>query len=55
MVVTNQIAGYLYHPDTQWLKTEEVRFKTDGLVLAKRIPNLSEREDCLFHLGNFDP
>ena len=54
MVVTNQIAGYLHHPDTPWLKPEEIRFKTDGLVLAKRIPSLSERGDCLFHLGNSD-
>ena len=55
IVVTNQIAGYLHHPDTPWLKPEKIRFKTDGLVLAKRIPGLSERGDCLFHLGNAAP
>jgi predicted deacylase len=50
-VTTGQTAGFLHHPDTPWRVADEIKFEAAGLILAKRIPGLAERGDCLFHLG----
>jgi predicted deacylase len=50
-VEAEQIAGVIHTPETPWKSSTEVRFKTSGLVICKRVPARVERGDCLFHLG----
>jgi hypothetical protein len=42
----------LVHPfETPWRQPEEIRFAVGGIVVAKRMPCLTERGDCLFQLA----
>lgn len=50
-VVAGQKAGAIHFPDTPWRKPAIARFARAGTVICKRHPALSERGDCLFHLG----
>lgn len=50
-VKKGQMAGLIHFPDTPWRAPSEARFLRDGTVICKRVPCLSQRGDCLFHLG----
>ena len=50
-VQAEQLAGMIHTPEMPWKPSIEVRFKTSGLVVCKRVPARVERGDCLFHLG----
>jgi predicted deacylase len=46
-----QPAGAIHFPDTPWRKPTIARFEHHGLVICMRVPGLTMRGDCLFHLG----
>ncbi|MBT3925933.1 MAG: deacylase, partial [Rhodospirillaceae bacterium] len=50
-VEKGQLAARLHSPATPWREPAEVRFDASGLVVCKRVPGMTERGDCLFHLG----
>lgn len=50
-VKKNQLAGLIHTPETPWKDPEPVYFNRDGFVLCGRVPSLTRRGDCLFHLG----
>jgi predicted deacylase len=50
-VKKGQTAGYIHFPETPWRAPEEAKFLHDGTVICKRMPCLTQRGDCLFHLG----
>ncbi|MBT5940688.1 MAG: deacylase [Rhodospirillaceae bacterium] len=50
-VEIGQTAGFLHHPDTPWQAAEEIKFEAAGVIIANRIPGLTERGDGLFQLG----
>lgn len=52
MVETGQAAGRLHFPDTPWRQPMLVVFGSSGLVICKRVPALSHRGECLFHLAS---
>jgi predicted deacylase len=55
-VKKGQPAAAIHFHDTPWRKPTISRFERDGVVLCKRVPGLTMRGDCLFHLGtDFDP
>ncbi|TGS44024.1 deacylase [Mesorhizobium sp. M8A.F.Ca.ET.173.01.1.1] len=51
MVESGQTAGLLHFPDTPWREPVAVRFASSGFVICKRVPALSQRGHCLFHLA----
>jgi predicted deacylase len=50
-VKKGQKAGLIHFPDTPWREPGTALFLHDGTVICKRIPCLTQRGDCLFHLG----
>jgi predicted deacylase len=50
-VKKGQKAGLIHFPDTPWREPSEALFLHHGTVICKRIPCLTQRGDCLFHLG----
>jgi len=50
-VQAGQPAARIHFSDTPWREPSVATFATSGLVLCKRMPALSRRGDCLFHLG----
>jgi len=51
-VQAGDLVARLHHPDTPGRAPTEVHTTTDGLVLCKRIPALSQRGDCLYQLAD---
>jgi predicted deacylase len=47
-----QPAGRIHFHDTPWRSPVTVEFEREGVVVCKRVPALSQRGDCLFHLGS---
>jgi predicted deacylase len=50
-VQAGQLAGLIHFHDTPWREPTKAFFKRAGIVLCKRMMCLTERGDCLFHLG----
>lgn len=50
-VVAGQPAARIHNLATPWREPALARFAHAGLVICKRVPGLSQRGDCLFHLG----
>ncbi|HJQ57130.1 MAG TPA: succinylglutamate desuccinylase/aspartoacylase family protein [Vineibacter sp.] len=47
-----QPAGHIHFHDTPWREPSPAHFDHDGVVICKRVPGLSKRGDCLYHLGS---
>ncbi|MBM3524218.1 MAG: deacylase, partial [Alphaproteobacteria bacterium] len=50
-VKKGQPAAAIHFNDTPWRKPTIARFERDGMVMCMRVPGLTQRGDCLFHLG----
>jgi hypothetical protein len=50
-VEPGQPVARIHFYDTPWREPEPVSTAAGGIVLCKRVPCLTERGDCLFHLG----
>lgn len=50
-VEAGQAAALIHHPQTPGRAPTPVSFAASGLLLCKRVPALTRRGDCLFHLG----
>jgi hypothetical protein len=50
-VKKGQKAGLIHFPDTPWREPSTALFLHEGTVICKRMPCLTQRGDCLFHLG----
>ncbi|GAB4176665.1 MAG: succinylglutamate desuccinylase/aspartoacylase family protein [Thalassobaculales bacterium] len=50
-VAAGQPAGLIHFTDTPWREPALARFEAAGLVICKRVPGMTQRGDCLFHLG----
>ncbi len=50
-VQAGQSAARIHDQATPWREPALARFEHDGLVICKRVPGLTRRGDCLFHLG----
>jgi predicted deacylase len=50
-VEAGQAAALIHHPQTPGRAPTPVGFGAEGLVLCKRVPALTMRGDCLFHLA----
>ena len=51
-VHAGQGAARIHSPATPWREPAVACFERAGLVICKRVPGLSQRGDCLFHLGS---
>lgn len=51
-VRAGDLAGLLHDPSRPWTPPQEIRFRSAGLVVCQRVPGLSARGDCLFHLAS---
>ncbi len=51
-VQSGDAAGEIHFPETPWRDPVIVHFKSDGMVLCKRVPGRVERGDCLFQVGS---
>ena len=54
-VVAGRDAARIHFPDTPWREPVIARFLRAGVVLCRRVPALTRRGDCLFHLGTGIP
>jgi uncharacterized protein len=50
-IARGQVVGAIHTPETPWVPSVPVAFKTSGTLICKRIPGRVERGDCLYHLG----
>jgi predicted deacylase len=51
VVKKGQPAGAIHFTHTPWRPPTVARFEHHGTVLCMRVPGLTQRGDCLFHLG----
>jgi uncharacterized protein len=50
-VQAGQPAARIHHHATPWREPAVATFERGGVVICMRVPALSQRGDCLFHLG----
>ena len=50
-VGAGDLAAAIHFPETPWRDPVLEPFKSDGVVVCKRVPGRSLRGDCLFHLA----
>ncbi len=50
-VHAGQAAAAVYCPQTPWREPVLVHFAQSGTIICRRVPGLTDRGDCLFHLA----
>ncbi|NKB76855.1 MAG: deacylase [Gammaproteobacteria bacterium] len=50
-VVEGQPAGFIHDPETPWKEPDQLYFRGEGKVVARRVPARVERGDCLFEIA----